>query len=272
MKTYIIGSSSNLSQRMKELLPDSILLSARDILTQPDFEFKEQEPFNLIINAFWPATRLRNIDDPVAFVDLGIVITAKILKVIKESSIHKIFYTSSASVYGDNKRCYEEDDPKPKSLHAALKLANEQLVATYCKQMSIPYSLIRVFNLYGGRDEFSIVSKIISAQKSNAILTVVNDGSSVRDFVHIDDVVLAYKALLEQSDCEEIINIASGKGRSVLSMLVHMRKNGYDLRTENINRDEISLSIADVSRLNKYLDTSSMRDPRDFIIDELRSS
>jgi len=271
MKTYLIGAASNLSQRMHTQIDDTHLLSVREILSSVDFKFADSEPFNLVINAFWPATKLRDVSEPEKFVNVSLTSTAKILYALKDSNVNKLFYTSSASVYGDNKNCSEQDDPKPKSLHAALKLANEQLVKTFCEQNSIAFTIARVFNLYGGEDEFSILSKIIACQKSGQTLTVVNEGSSVRDFIHIDDVVKAYAALLKNQTNEAIINIASGKGRSVLSMLVHMRKNGFQLETENIQRDEISLSVADVSILNKYFDTSSMRDPRDYIVDILES-
>lgn len=270
MKTYVIGAASNLSQRMKELIPNSELVSAREILASSKVEFSDTESFNVIINSFWPATRLREVSDPVSFISLSMLVTAKVLECLKNTSVNKVFYTSSASVYGDNKNCSEADDPKPKSLHASLKLANEQLVSSFCTEAAIPYSLIRVFNLYGGQDEFSIISKIITAQQNEAVLTVVNDGNSIRDFVHIDDVVAAYQALLDHNVSEKIINIASGKGRSVLSMLVHMRKSGYELNTQNLSRDEISLSVADVGILGKYYDIESMRDPREYIVEMLK--
>ena len=43
--------------------------------------------------------------------------------------------------------------------------------------------------MYGGNDEFSIISKIINVYKDNSILNLVNNGEGIRDFIHINDVI-----------------------------------------------------------------------------------
>lgn len=46
--------------------------------------------------------------------------------------------------------------------------------------------------MYGGNDNFSIISKIIKAYKNNEEL---NNGNAIRDFIHIEDVVDIYSKI-----------------------------------------------------------------------------
>ena len=97
----------------------------------------------------------------------NVIGTENLMEEVLNSEIEKVVYTSSSSVYGNNKSCVEADLPKPLSLHATLKLANEKLVSQFCLAEGVDYTIARVFNMYGGYDEFSIVSKIIKAYKNH---------------------------------------------------------------------------------------------------------
>ena len=255
MLNIIVGKRSNLSNHLLDSLDNAIAISssqAIEALSQLDWS--QIDKVNLILNQFQPATRLNDLSSPTEYIDNAISTTANILMFIKDKSskVNKVVYTSSSSVYGNNESCIETDVPQPLSLHATLKLANEKLVSQFCSAEDIDYTIARVFNMYGGNDEFSIVSKIIKAYKNQQSISLINDGNAIRDFIHINDVVEAYKIILTSSDID-VVNVASGQGKSVRIILDYLHERDIEISTSNIERDEISVSIANNAILKTML-------------------
>jgi UDP-glucose 4-epimerase len=255
MLNIIVGKRSNLSNHLLDSLDNAIAISssqAIEALSQLDWS--QIDKVNLILNQFQPATRLNDLSSPTEYIDNAISTTANILMFIKDKSskVNKVVYTSSSSVYGNNESCIETDVPQPLSLHATLKLANEKLVSQFCSAEDIDYTIARVFNMYGGNDEFSIVSKIIKAYKKQHSISLINDGNAIRDFIHISDVVEAYKIILTSSDID-VVNVASGHGKSVRIILDYLHERDIEISTSNIERDEISVSIANNAILKTML-------------------
>ena len=87
----------------------------------------------------------------------------------------------------------------PLSLYSSLKITSEKLIEGFCSEMNIDYIIARVFNMYGGNDNFSVISKIINASLLKKTLHLVNNGTSVRDYIHINDVVNCYKLMLKSN-------------------------------------------------------------------------
>jgi len=251
--TVVIGKSSNLSTQLRQQIENIVLISAREV--QNDISILEayrDTRINVVFNNFQPAVELSTLENPLSYVESAIYITAKILEFFKENSfiINKIIYTSSSSVYGENIFCSETDEVKPKSLHAALKVANEKLIEKYCDDQSVSYTIARIFNMFGGDDQFSIINKIILAHRNNMVLNVINNGNSIRDFIHIDNVVEIYKAILNTDKSIPLINIGTGKGNSIKGILDFLNNNNIKIQTQNIYKKELKTSTADTRLLN----------------------
>lgn len=247
IKTIIVGKNSNLSKYLDNALEFSTVVSARDIRNDIEVlsKFKLLN-INIIFNNFQPAVMLNDMSNPEEYIENSIGLTSKVLSICKEKNlkINKIIYTSSSSVYGNNILCNEKDELKPMNLHASLKVANEKLIEKFCTDNSINYTIARVFNMYGGDDNFSIVSKILKAYKNQEELTIANNGNAIRDFIHIEDIVEIYIKLLNVRDLP-VLNIATGEGNSVKNIIDLFHIHGKKLKTKNIYRDELKLSTAD---------------------------
>jgi|SaaInlStandDraft_3_1057020.scaffolds.fasta_scaffold24876_2 UDP-glucose 4-epimerase len=255
MLNIIVGKRSNLSNHLLDSLDNAIAISSSQVIEAlSQLDWSQIDKVNLILNQFQPATRLNDLSSPTEYIDNAISTTANILMFIKDKSskVNKVVYTSSSSVYGNNESCVETDAAQPLSLHAALKLSNEKLVSQFCSAEDIDYTIARVFNMYGGNDEFSIVSKIIKAYKNQQSISLINNGSAIRDFIHINDVVEAYKSILVSNGID-MVNIASGQGKSVRMILDYLHKQDFEISTSNIEIDEISVSIANNSILKTML-------------------
>jgi len=267
--TIIIGKNSNLSNNLYKKLTNCFLVSSRELLKSISVlsQFKDKK-INIIFNNFQPATELNNIQNSTDYIQNSILSTSIVLEYFKDSDINKIIYTSSSSVYGNNILCKEDDDLKPLNLHASLKVANEKLIEKYCDENNVDYTIARIFNMYGGDDKFSIVSKIIDMHLNNKELTMVNNGNAIRDFIHIDDVVAIYEILLGLRDIK-IMNLGTGCGSSIKNILDFLSNNGISIKTKNIYKDELKASTADTKLLLELTQKSSFIKIEEYLKKEL---
>jgi len=244
IKTLIIGKQSNLSQALLKKNNAFVLLSAREIIENMDIllPFRDSS-VRLIFNNFQQSVELGNVAHYEGYIQNAILSTAKVLDWFVPQQIDKIIYTSSSAVYGSNRFCKEEDPLQVLSFHASMKIANEKLIEEYAKRYQIDYTIIRIFNMYGGEDKFSVISKIIHAVVTQKALLTVNGGCAIRDFIHINDVVESYIKILEFKALP-IVNIGTGKGNSVKNILAFLSDNGVEVQTKDIQREEIQLSTA----------------------------
>lgn len=268
----IIGKKSNLSQRLVEKLEKVILISTEDILNDITVlnPYVEQK-ISIIFNNFQTATRLGDVSEPERYIAYSLGATSKVLQYAKEHGlkINKIIYTSSSSVYGNNILCQESDELNPLSLHAALKVANEKLIVQYCLAYGIDYSIARIFNMYGGHDHFSVISKLLQCCNSGEIFTVTNHGSAIRDFINIEDVVAIYAQLLQVKNVP-IINLGTGEGVSIKNIIDFLKIHHIDLNVKNISKEEIKMSTADNSLLMQKLDKTSFIRVEEYLLEHLQ--
>ncbi len=269
MTTLIIGKNSNLSKTLSKKIPNCVLVSSRELSINIDLllEFKNKK-INIIFNNFQTALQLNETSHLDQYIENAIGITSKVLKYFRQTDIQKIIYTSSSSVYGNNIFCNESDEVKPLSLHAALKVSNEKMIEKYCKNRNIDYTITRIFNMYGGEDTFSIISKIITAHKNNTILPIVNNGNAIRDFIHIDDVVEAYVQLLTHNNIL-ILNIGTGCGNSIKNILTFLKNHHIDLKVQNIVKEELKTSTADNTLLVRQLKINTFIDIENYLLSVL---
>jgi len=269
LDSIIIGKNSNLSNQLSRKINNCFLISSRELLGSLNSleKFKNKE-INLIFNNFQPAIQLNTIDCAEMYIENSILVTAKVLDYFAKSKINKVIYTSSSSVYGNNILCNEKDELKPLNLHASLKVANEKLVESFCIKNNIDFTIARIFNMYGGDDTFSVVSKIINVYKTADELMIVNNGNAIRDFIHIDDVVEAYKRLLIIKNIP-VVNIGTSNGISIRSILEYLKNNGANLKTKNITKNELKISTADNSLLLNLLENISFIEVEEYLKKEL---
>ena len=267
----IFGARSNLSKKLDEIIPNTILISTSDIINNKTYleKYIDYNEIFIIINSFYPSKELNNLIEPFEYIKNSVYFMACLFEQIKNienisQKVQKIIYTSSASVYGNNNYCSEEDILNPLNLHASLKLSSEKILEDFCKKSEIDYTICRLFNMYGGDDEFSIIIKIVNSILKKQSISLINHGTAIRDFIYIDDIVKCYKKLLDIKDCN-IINIASGDGISIKTILDQLELKGHKIKIKNINKDEIKVSTANSEKLNSIINISKFNKVIDFI-------
>ncbi|ALV23672.1 nucleoside-diphosphate-sugar epimerase [Campylobacter iguaniorum] len=266
----IIGKRCNLTTCIQEQNSNTISFSTDDILQNIGYLDKfKNEKITILFNNFQAANKLWDIDNISSFVDKSIVATARVLDYIKYfTNIQKIIYASSSSIYGDNECCKESDAPHPINLQASLKLSNEFFIKQYCNKYNIDYTILRIFNMYGKNDNFSIISKIIKAAKNKEIINLINNGTGIRDFIHVDDVVSIIMQVVNISNLP-ILNVGTGEKKSIKNIIDYLSENHIKLGISNISNDnEIKISIAN-TKLLKTIFTKEFIKVQDYILQTL---
>jgi len=273
MRTIIIGKKSNLSKQLSCSIDNVILISSMSVIDSiNELNLSTDESVNIIFNNFQTASKLNSLENPIEYIERSIMVTAKVLDFIQSNnlSINKIIYTSSSSVYGNNIFCKESDTLTPLSLHSSLKITNEKLIENFSQKNSINFTIARIFNMYGGDDNFSIISKIEKAYRGDTSIVLVNSGNAIRDFIHIDDVVSVYQRLLTTENTP-IINIGTGVGISIKNIIDFLSNHNISIKTQTINSKEIKISTADIGLLeSKY--SINFRKVEDFLLEKLSGS
>lgn len=134
----------------------------------------------------------RSLVDPRPFVRTNVEGTLILLEAGRMQGIRRFLQVSTDEVYGDlsgtSVHSVESDRLQPRSPYAASKAAAEHLVMSYGKSFGLDVVVTRGSNTYG---PYQYPEKIIPLFITNALddqlLPLYNDGSAVRDYMHVED-------------------------------------------------------------------------------------
>lgn len=181
--------------------------------------------------------------------------------------VKRIVVASSDKAYGDSDLLpYTEDMPlNGRHPYDVSKSCADLLALTYAETYGLPISIARCGNIYGGGDLHwsRIVPGTIRAVAENRAPVLRSDGTNIRDYIFVDDVVDAYLRLAEMSGSEgvqgEAFNFSTQSRISVLEITqAILRLMGReDLRP-------IIQSNAKAEIQDQYLDASKARERLDW--------
>lgn len=146
-------------------------------------------------------------DAPRAFVRANVLGFTNVLEAARERDVPHLLYASSSSVYGGLAKVpWAPHDPvdHPVSVYAATKRADELLAHSYAHLHGLPSTGLRFFTVHGpwGRPDMAYW-RFAQAILTGTPIPLYGDGSAVRDFTYVDDVVDALVALLDQPPADD---------------------------------------------------------------------
>ena len=157
----------------------------------------------------------------------GLPARIRLLDACRRQGVRRIVFASSGgTVYGpgDGRPIAETAPTDPISAYGIGKLAVEKYLALYHHLYGLEYRVLRIANAYGPHQhplrEQGLVASVLHRLLTDTPIPVWGDGTVVRDYVHIDDVVAAMLAVaFEDGAGPRVFNVGSGIGRSVRSVI-----------------------------------------------------
>jgi UDP-glucose 4-epimerase len=210
-----------------------------------------------------------------------------ILHAMRKYSCNKMIFSSSSAVYKQTNNTIDENNLiEPKSIYGKTKKIFEEELQKEASKNKLRYIILRYFNVSGRYDK----TEGSSASLMNTITKVYNnqleslhvfgntfptrDGTAIRDYVHIQDVVSAnicsLNLLNKSSNCYTF-NIGSGTASSVLEVIqTFAKKTGKTIPVmfDQPHKASIYCSIANINKAKKVLKWS----PTHSILSEIIAS
>ncbi len=157
------------------------------------------------------------LEDPRRDLEVNAEGTFNMLELSKDFGVKKFVHASTGSVYG--KALYFPTDEKhpvnPASYYGVSKLAGEKYVRLFSDLYGMDTTILRYYHVFGAKQESSDVGGVVSIFARRALedqeLMIFGDGSQVRSFTYIKDLVAINKLVALSGDAKgEAYNCASG--------------------------------------------------------------
>ncbi len=168
-----------------------------------------------------------SILEPLKTLETNIIGTANVLEASRLSNVKRVIYSTTSSYYGlrnsvPNVETQPEDCLNPYSL---AKVTGDKLCKIYSQLYGIETISLRYFCVYGPREPLKgeyapVIGLFLRQNHEKKPLTVVGDGSQIRDFTHVQDVVDANILMISSNLVKsgEVYNVGSGKSYSILDI------------------------------------------------------
>lgn len=114
-----------------------------------------------------------------------------VLSLCKNTSVEKVYFSSSSEVYGEPFEIPQNEHTTPlnsKLPYAIVKNLGESYLKSYQQEFGLKYSIFRFFNTYGpNQSEDFVIPKFLKLALKNKDISIYGDGLQTRTFCYIDD-------------------------------------------------------------------------------------
>ena len=201
----------------------------------------------------------QSFKEPEKYHKVNVIGTENIFKIGKKFGA-KVIFASSSSIYGDKTQfpIQEDVEKKPLNPYGQTKLDDEKIASTYAAE-GLRVIGLRYFNVYGIGQNPSyagVIPKFIERLSEHKPPIIEGDGTNVRSFTYIDDVIRANFLAFESDVDHTFFNIATENMTSINELAEIMIKiSGLDLKPiyDKPRKGDIKKSYADISRAKKLL-------------------
>lgn len=164
-----------------------------------------------------------SLERPAEYADVNVRGTSVLLEAAARWGAPPVVFASSSSVYGEREGGpFRESDPveRPVSPYAATKRAGELVAHTFHHAHGLRVTCARIFTAYGPRQRPDLaIRKFAECMLRGEPVPVYGDGSSLRDFTYVDDLVDGLVRALDTDTGFSILNFGAGRKVSVLEVV-----------------------------------------------------
>jgi UDP-glucuronate 4-epimerase len=164
-----------------------------------------------------------SIDRPALYADVNVNGTAVLLEAACRHGKPRFVFASSSSVYGEREDGpFRETDPieRPISPYAATKRAGELVAHTFHYVHGLDVTCVRIFTAYGPRQRPDLAIRAFAERMlRDEPIPVYGDGSSLRDFTFVGDLVDGLVRALDRPLGFRILNLGAGSPVVLLDVI-----------------------------------------------------
>jgi UDP-glucose 4-epimerase len=270
----------NLSTGFSQYLPEGMPLFIGDVADENLVEgVIAAHGIDAIIHFAGSIVVPESMRDPLSYYRNNTMTTRNLLNVAVKTGVRRFIFSSTAAVYGnpDSTPVAEDAPTRPLSPYGSSKLMTEIMLHDIAPAYGMDFVVLRYFNVAGadpmGRTGLATVGAThllkMAVEAATGQRTKVDvfgtdyptpDGSCIRDFIHVSDLVEAHRAALEylrQGGPSTTLNCGYGRGYSVLETIEAVRRaSGRNFAVQYAPRrdGDIVTMIADTKRIRSTLD------------------
>ena len=236
-----------------------------------------------------------SVEKPDLYHSVNVDGTRILLDEMHKQSIKKIVFSSSAATYGEPKTVpiLETSETHPTNPYGATKLAIDHMITQEATTRGISAASLRYFNVAGALKaqrgwlaerhdpETHLIPNVLRSTPDNPVKIFgtdwpTTDGTCIRDYVHVVDLIDAHIKALESlgGPGHEIYNLGSGSGYSVREVIsAASAATGHQIPFVNSPRraGDPAVLIADISKAKAKLDWQPTRDLNAMVSDAVES-
>jgi UDP-glucose 4-epimerase len=218
-----------------------------------------------------------SVEKPDLYHQVNVDGTRNLLDQMHTSGVKKLVFSSSAATYGDAQHVpiLETAPTRPTNPYGATKLAVDQMITAESASRGISAASLRYFNVAGALKsargwlaerhipETHLIPNVLGSTTENPVKIFgtdwpTPDGTCIRDYVHVVDLVDAHIKALEmlKVGVHEIYNIGSGVGYSVKEVVAAASKAiGFKIPTidSSPRAGDPAVLIADIGKARNEL-------------------
>lgn len=225
--------------------------------------FEEMEKIAINIDGIFHQAGLGSVPqsfkEPEEYYNVNAVGTENILKLAKQIGC-KVVYASSSSVYGNQTKfpVSEDAEKNPLNPYGESKLQAEKFAAKYANY-GVKVIGLRYFNVFGigqNPNYAGVIPKFIKQLSDHKPPVIEGDGTQVRNFTYVDDVVSANWMAFTSSVDHAFLNIATGTTTSINDLAkIMITLSNQNLKPEYVDSrpGDIKKSQADTSLARKMI-------------------
>lgn len=231
------------------------------------------------------------VKQPARVIETNVLGTEAVLSICARYNT-PVFIASTSEVYGKSEAIpFREDDDivlgcttKTRWAYACSKAIDEFLALAHFSGTGLPTVVGRFFNTAGPRQTGQygmVIPRFIGQALANAPITVYGDGTQIRCFTHVADVVAAVATLIETPAAfGQVINIGTREQVSINDLAAHViRMTGSSSTVQHVpfqkvyaeGFEDIAVRVPDIAKLERLIGYVPRNDLRAILRDTIAS-
>jgi UDP-glucose 4-epimerase len=227
----------------RDAVPDGARFVQADLLDAATTRDTLAEGFDGVIHFAAMALVAESVEFPERYYRGNVVGTLNLLDAMRDAGVTNLVFSSTCATYGepDVVPMTEDLPTNPVNAYGSSKLAVDRMIADECRAHGLGATSLRYFNVAGAHGRFGedhdpethlipLVLRAAAGASPNVRIFGTDypteDGTAVRDYIHVDDLAVAHVLALEHNTPGEhrIYNLGTGHGYSVKQVIETARR------------------------------------------------